>query len=360
MSNSFFESNKFDKKLIKSKVPWVDKYRPKKLDDIVQQDEIKNILKQSLIHGNIPHLLLYGPPGTGKTSTILACCYELFGPKIFGDRVIELNASDERGINVVRTKITDFAKKSLSNPDPNYPSPNFKIIILDEADAMTTEAQSALRKVIEEFSGSTRFCFICNYINQIIDPIISRCMKFRFKPIREENVLIKLNEICKKENFSLDTNILKKINFISKGDIRKSIMLLQNLKYLYDFNGNKLSLEDVYNMTGYVSKKLIKKIYHYCVQKDAKLEKILKYINYLRLKGFPVSSILYTINDIVLEDKEYIKNDSIKSKIFYNLSITEKKLNDGADEYIQLVNIFTYITNLIKYPENELTPDILA
>ena len=113
-------------------------------------------------------------------------------------------------------------------------------------------------------------------------------------------------------------------------------------------------------MTGYVSKKLIKKIYHYCVQKDAKLEKILKYINYLRLKGFPVSSILYTINDIVLEDKEYIKNDSIKSKIFYNLSITEKKLNDGADEYIQLVNIFTYITNLIKYPENELTPDILA
>jgi replication factor C subunit 2/4 len=356
--SSFFESNKFDKKLIKSKIPWVDKYRPKKLDEIVQQDEIKTILKKSLICGNLPHLLLYGPPGTGKTSTILACCYELYGPKIFHDRVIELNASDERGINVVRTKITDFARKSLCNSDPNYPSPSFKIIILDEADAMTTEAQSALRKVIEEFSSTTRFCFICNYINQIIDPIISRCMKFRFKPILEKNIIAKLQEICIKESFQLETLILKKINYISKGDVRKSIMILQNLKYIYDFNKENITENDVHNITGYVSKNLIKKIFIKCSSKDSNLETIMKCVNFISLRGFPVNSVLFTLNEIILEDKTL--SDKIKSKIFYNLSITEKKLNDGSDEFIQIMNVFTYISNLVKYPDNEITIDILA
>jgi replication factor C subunit 2/4 len=358
MSKSFFESNKFDKKLIKSKVPWVDKYRPKKLDDIVQQEEIKTILKKSLICKNLPHLLLYGPPGTGKTSIILACCYELFGPKIFSDRVIELNASDERGINIVRTKITDFARKSLCNPDINYPSPDFKIIILDEADAMTNEAQSALRKVIEEFSSTTRFCFICNYINQIIDPIISRCMKFRFKPILEKNIITKLEEICLKENFNIENKILKKIYYISKGDVRKSIMILQNLKYIYDFQDSKISVQDIYNMTGYVSKKLIKKIYMKCTDPSCNLINIMKYVDYLKLKGYPVNSILFTLNEIVLEDMEL--SDGDKSKIFYNMSITEKKLNDGSDEFIQLLNVFTYISNIILYPDNNILLDILA
>jgi replication factor C subunit 2/4 len=358
MSLSFFESNKFDKKVIKSKVPWVDKYRPKKLDDIVQQDEIKNILKKSLICGNIPHLLLYGPPGTGKTSTILACCYELYGPKIFSDRVIELNASDERGINVVRTKITDFARKSLCNPDKAYPSPDFKIIILDEADAMTTEAQSALRKVIEEFSGTTRFCFICNYINQIIDPIISRCMKFRFKPILEKNILMKLEDICHKENFKLDNTILKNINNISKGDTRKSIMILQNLKYIYDFKKGNITKTDIYNITGYISEKLIEKVFLKCIHKDSKIEDIFKIVDFLKLKGYPVNSILFSLNKIILECKDL--NDEVKSKIFYNLSITEKKLNDGADEYIQLTNIFSYIFNLAKYPDNNIDVDIIV
>ena len=358
MSLSFFESNKFDKRVIKSKIPWVDKYRPKKLDDIVQQDEIKNILKQSLICGNIPHLLLYGPPGTGKTSTILACCYELYGPKIFSDRVIELNASDERGINVVRTKITDFARRSLCNPDKNYPSPNFKIIILDEADAMTIEAQSALRKVIEEYSNTTRFCFICNYINQIINPIISRCIKFRFKPILEKNILTKLEEICHKENFKLDKHILKNINSISKGDTRKSIMILQNLKYIYDFKKGNITKNDIYNMTGYISTNIIKKIFMKCICKKSNLDDIFMINDFLKLKGYPVNSILFSLNKIILDSEEL--NDDMKSKIFYNLSITEKKLNDGADEYIQLTNIFSYIYNLVKYPDNVFDVEIIV
>jgi hypothetical protein len=138
---------------------------------------------------------LYGAPGTGKTSSILALCNQLYGPERVNERVIELNASDERGINVVRGKIITFAKVAIGTKDPKYLCPPFKIIILDEADAMTKEAQAALRKVMEENSNITRFCFICNYINQIIEPINSRCVKIRFKPITKTNIINKLEYI---------------------------------------------------------------------------------------------------------------------------------------------------------------------
>ena len=121
--------------------PWVDKYRPVKLDHIIYQDSVKKVLKDTLKSGELPNLLFYGPPGTGKTSTILAFGLELFGPKVINERVMELNASDERGIDTVRDKIISFAKETISTPDPNYPSPPFKIIILDEADAITLDAQ---------------------------------------------------------------------------------------------------------------------------------------------------------------------------------------------------------------------------
>ena len=150
---------------IDDKIPLVEKYRPEKIDDIMYQDEVKAMFKDALKTGNLPHLLLYGPPGTGKTSSILAAARELYGPFSFRDRTTEMNASDERGINIVRNKIVTISKTMLSNADTRFPSPNYRIIILDEADAMTTEAQSALRKTMEDYSGITRFCFICNYIN---------------------------------------------------------------------------------------------------------------------------------------------------------------------------------------------------
>ena len=216
-------------------IPWVNKYRPKKLNGIIHQKEVVLMLKNTLETGNLPHLLFYGPPGTGKTSTILALANDLFGPKKYSERTIELNASDERGINIVRKKIITFAKMSIGNADDNYLCPPYKIIILDEADAMTTEAQSALRKTMEDNSNITRFCFICNYINEIITPISSRCSKFRFLPLDNKSIKNKLLYICKKENLILKDSILDTIINISKGDMRRAIMILQNTNYYYKY-----------------------------------------------------------------------------------------------------------------------------
>ena len=173
---------------------WVEKYRPRKLKDITYQTDVKISLKKSLQTKNIPHLIFFGPSGCGKTSTILALSRELFGEKYIEDRIIELNASDERGINVVRDKIKTYAKQSISN---NSKLPPWKIIILDEADSMTSDSQYALRRIMEEYSRITRFCIICNYHNKIIDPIVSRCSLFRFKPIPEKEIIKKLNKISK-------------------------------------------------------------------------------------------------------------------------------------------------------------------
>ena len=192
-------------------IPLVDKYRPKHIQSIVNQDEIKKVLLNTLESGNLPNFIFYGPPGTGKTSAILALAYQLFGPKLIADRVLELNASDERRINVVREKIIKFAKESISEPDPDYPSPPYKIIILDEADAITLDAQSALRKIIETSSRITRFCFTCNYIEKIIEPIVSRCIKFRFKPISEDALCDRLKLIATREKLKLTDDIYKKI-----------------------------------------------------------------------------------------------------------------------------------------------------
>jgi replication factor C subunit 2/4 len=177
-------------------------------------------------------MLFYGPPGTGKTSTILALAKELYGPEMIKSRVLELNASDERGISIVREKVKDFARMQLTNPPPDYkskyPCPPFKIIILDEADSMTQDAQSALRRTMETYSKITRFCLICNYVTRIIDPLASRCSKFRFKSLDQGNAKRRLEEIAEKEGVPIDDGAINALIKCSEGDLRKAITFLQS------------------------------------------------------------------------------------------------------------------------------------
>ena len=222
---------------------WVEKFRPKCLDDISSQEEIVLSLKNCIKTKNIPHLLFFGPSGCGKTSAILALARELFGEKYWEDRVIELNASDERGIKVVREKIKRYAMNAVTL---NSDIPPWKIIILDEADNMTSDSQFALRKIMEDYSKVTRFCIICNYHNKIIDPIISRCSMYRFKPIPIENIFNRLKYICESEiTFCSDENINIIIN-ICRGDMRKAINFLQRCKNYKQFCPyTKKSLDDI-------------------------------------------------------------------------------------------------------------------
>lgn len=332
------------KKKIIDKTPWVDKYRPSKLDEVVYQDEIVKILKNTLATGDLPHLLFYGPPGTGKTSTILAMANELYGPKKISDRVIELNASDERGINVVRNKIVTFAKTAIGTADPRYPSPNYKIIILDEADAMTTEAQSALRKTMEDNSHITRFCFICNYINQIIGPINSRCVKFRFKPLDEQSVYNKLKTIAKNEDMSMDDNALNAITHISDGDMRKSIMILQNLKYIKGNNtiSKQITKEDIYCIAGRVSESIINEIEQVCIISTNKnVSNVVNLTKKIRSFGYPIQNIIDQIIVMIINSEEL--DDKQKADITLHFAKSERRLIDGADEYLQLLSILMCI-----------------
>lgn len=283
---------------------------------------------------------------THNTSSILSFAMELFGPKIFDRRVLELNASDERGINVVRNKIITFAKSAVSNSDLNYPCPPYKIIILDEADAMTMEAQSALRTVMESLSGITRFCFICNYINQIIDPIASRCMKFRFKSIDDTTMTNKLRDIAEKEKFDVSKEVLEKVVELAKGDIRSGIITLQYIKYIYDYQGS-ISIKDIYETTNYLPVYVIKGVWARCIENNnVTVADVKREAMFLKQKGYSINSILNKLNQLVITNKHL--NDNQKSLIAFNVAKSEKRLIDGADEYIQLFNILAYIQGMLK------------
>ena len=323
-------------------IPWVDKYRPRRIDSIIHQDEVKKVLKETVKTGELPNLLFYGPPGSGKTSAILALGYELFGPNLMNERILELNASDERGIDTVREKIISFAKESIGNGDPKYPSPPYKIIILDEADAITLDAQSALRKVIETSSYITRFCFTCNYIEKMIDPIISRCVKFRFKPIDKQSMVFRLKQIAVKENIILSDECFEKVFEISEGDARRAIMLLQNVKYLYKYKKN-ITINDLNDLVGSTSIEILEMIWDKTTKND--IAKLVEVTQYIKSHSINITELLHFLKNKII--KFNIK-DNIKSKLINIITNTDAKLLERGDEIINILYVLSSINIEIK------------
>jgi replication factor C small subunit len=200
---------------------WAEKYRPKTLEEIVDQTEIISRLKNFVKEKNLPHLLLVGPAGVGKTTSILCLSRDLYGSG-YHNYILELNASDERGIDVIRDKVKNFARTAAIASEVS-----FKILILDEADSLTTAAQHALRRTMEIYTKTCRFCLIGNYSENIIDPIQSRCSVFRYGPLPEMEVKEYLKSIAVKENVKLLPEGLDAVYESSTGDLRKAINLLQ-------------------------------------------------------------------------------------------------------------------------------------
>jgi len=212
---------------------WTEKYRPKMLDEVIDQKHIVSRLKAWVKKGSVPHMLFAGPAGVGKTTVALCLARELFGES-WKNNFQETNASDERGINIVRGRVKDFARMKSFGAD-------FKIIFLDESDALTPEAQQALRRTMERFSDSCRFILSCNYSSRIIEPIQSRTSVFRFKRLTEEGVKEYLNKIAKGEKLTVSEDALKTIYEISEGDLRQATNLLQASSAL-----GKVTKETVY------------------------------------------------------------------------------------------------------------------
>jgi replication factor C subunit 2/4 len=310
---------------------WVEKYRPENLQEISSQSGVIESLKNTLATKNIPHLIFFGPSGCGKTSTILALGKELFGSN-YTERIIELNASDERGINVIRDKIKKYAKQSVKDIKD---APPWKIIILDEADTMTSDSQFALRRIMEQYSKITRFCILCNYHNKIIDPLVSRCSLFRFKPIEPIYIIEKLSRICDGENLNCSNKILNKIVEISRGDLRKAINLLQKCANSF---GDEINEELLDEISGILPKTKFQLLIDNIWTKNT------SNVNYLISEY--ISQGYSMVNQILLFHN-FIVGSNIsseqKAKILYKLAEIDQNLINGCDEYIQFLNFVYFI-----------------
>ncbi|GME66364.1 Replication factor c subunit 2 [Neofusicoccum parvum] len=361
--------------------PWVEKYRPKSLTEVTAQDHTITVLSRTLQSSNLPHMLFYGPPGTGKTSTILALAKQLYGPDLIKTRVLELNASDERGIGIVRDKVKNFARQQLSNPPAGpagveyrkrFPCPPFKIIILDEADSMTQDAQSALRRTMETYSRITRFCLVCNYVTRIIDPLASRCSKFRFKSLDTGSAARRLEGIAANEGVALGEGAVDALVRVSEGDLRKAITFLQSAARLVgavkaaapvkkggkvvddeddmdvdDKGGKTVSVTVVEEIAGVIPGPTMERLYE-AMQPRAKgkvYTEVAKAVEDMVADGWSASQLVQQMYETVLFDEKV--EDLKKNKITLVFSETDKRLVDGADEHLEILDLCLRIAGIL-------------
>ncbi|KAH7912147.1 P-loop containing nucleoside triphosphate hydrolase protein [Hygrophoropsis aurantiaca] len=338
--------------------PWVEKYRPKTIDDVSAQEHTVAVLRKTLTSTNLPHMLFYGPPGTGKTSTILALSRQLFGPDNFRNRVLELNASDERGISIVREKIKNFARQTpraqmVASDGNTYPCPPYKIIILDEADSMTQDAQGALRRIMETYARITRFCLVCNYVTRIIEPLASRCSKFRFTPLDSTSSTLRLSQIASAENISVTPDVVSTLIDTSGGDLRRAITYLQSASRLSSSTNppTPITSKDIQEIAGVVPTDVVNDFARALGVEvfgdmdtdgpvDGKkrgFETVQKKVKAIMREGYSASQTLSQLHDIIITHPTLPAKQKAKCALAF--AEADKALCDGSDEELWILEV---------------------
>lgn len=311
---------------------WTEKYRPKKLSEIVNQKHVVKNLKAFVSKKSLPHCLFVGPAGVGKTTAALCIANELFGEQ-WKANFLELNASDERGIDTIRVKVKDFARTvSLTR--------KFKLIYLDEADALTKDAQHALRRMMEKYSETARFILAVNYLSKIIEPIQSRTAIFRFNAISDKDIKSMLVNISKSENLNISNGAYDAIINIAQGDMRKAINILQTTALAYQ----KITEKEIYAATSQadpnIVKNLIKEISKDCFEKAR--EYLLTLLQERNVSGEDIVKEIYTqIMNLNISDEK-------KIKALEYIGECEFRISEGANERIQLEALIAQLIMILK------------
>ena len=314
-------------------LPWVEKYRPKTLDEMIGQEEVVKRLKAYAEKKEMPNLLFAGPPGTGKTTAAIALAREIFGDT-FEQNFLELNASDERGINVVRETIKEFARTLP------FGGAKFKIIFLDEADALTADAQNALRRTMEKYAATARFILSCNYSSKIIEPIQSRCALFRFKPLRDDQIKERLRYIAQNEGLKIDEKALDALVYIAEGDMRKAINTLQAAAAI----SNEVTEDLVYQVAARAKPQELKKMMMEALKGNffAAREMLNKLMIDYGMSGEDIIKQMHReVFSLEIPDK-------LKVKLIDLIGEYEFRLVEGANERIQLESLLAQFLPLGK------------
>lgn len=313
----------------------IEKYRPNKLDEVIGQNEIIRRLKRYVKNRNVPHLLFSGDAGTGKTTATIAMVKELYGSE-WKSNFMELNAGDENGINVIRNKVKSYAgTKAIGDSDDIQ----FKIIFLDEADALTEEAQGALRRTMERYTNSCRFVLSCNYPSQIIEPIVSRCAVYQFKKIEPKDIIERIKYIVSQEKYTITSEAFEAIAYASDGDLRKAVSMLETSILTVDENTRIITINDIYNVS-YIEPRTIENIIKKALLGEFLSSSIL--IENLLSTGVSSRDIL---KQMMKRAQELTIDDKIKVDISVIIGDTAWKIN-VTNEEIMLKWMLANITKL--------------
>jgi len=304
-------------------LPWVEKYRPATLSDVIGHEEITSRLKSYVEKRNLPNMLFSGPAGTGKTSSSIALAKELFG-KNFEQNFLELNASDDRGIDVVRNTIKDFARTLAFDS-------GFKIIFLDECDALTQDAQQALRRTMEKYTKTCRFILSCNYSSKILEPIQSRCVIYRFRPLNAKDVEKQIEHVSEKEKLHVDEKARKAINYVCQGDLRKALNVLQAASTL----DKKITEEIVYSVSSKARPEQVQEMILLALKgKFLEARKKLEQLMYEQgMSGEDIVIQLYR-ETMALGEEEI--SEKTKVELVDTIGEYDFRIVEGANERIQL------------------------